>query len=121
LRRIEKQKTKTSAKPFSYRFTKRKRAARFFYFLFWCAASRFLSGYFVNRTRQRFMHNLVRKKLPLKKINGVKTKPNANKLMPAEGEQASQYARSLMEASLDPLVIISPEGKITDVNEAAVK
>jgi len=41
--------------------------------------------------------------------------------MPAEGEQASQYARSLMEASLDPLVIISPEGKITDVNEAAVK
>ena len=32
--------------------------------------------------------------------------------------QASQYARSLIEASLDPLVTISPEGKITDVNEA---
>lgn len=31
---------------------------------------------------------------------------------------ASQYARSLIEASLDPLVTISPEGKITDVNEA---
>lgn len=28
----------------------------------------------------------------------------------------SQYARSLIEASLDPLVTISPEGKITDVN-----
>jgi PAS domain S-box-containing protein len=32
----------------------------------------------------------------------------------------SQYARSLIEASLDPLVTISPEGKITDVNEATV-
>lgn len=29
---------------------------------------------------------------------------------------ASRYARSLIEASLDPLVTISPEGKITDVN-----
>ncbi len=30
----------------------------------------------------------------------------------------SQYARSLIEASLDPLVTINPEGKITDMNEA---
>ncbi len=30
----------------------------------------------------------------------------------------SQYARSLIEASLDPLVTISTEGKITDMNEA---
>jgi PAS domain S-box-containing protein len=36
-------------------------------------------------------------------------------------KQASQYARSLIEASLDPLVTISIEGKITDVNEASVK
>ena len=38
-----------------------------------------------------------------------------------EQKQASEYARSLIEASLDPLVTISPEGKITDVNEASVK
>ena len=38
-----------------------------------------------------------------------------------DDEQASHYARSLIEASLDPLVTISPEGKITDVNEATVK
>jgi PAS domain S-box-containing protein len=38
-----------------------------------------------------------------------------------EQKQASLYARSLLEASLDPLVTISPEGKITDVNEASVK
>ena len=31
------------------------------------------------------------------------------------------YSRSLIEASLDPLVTISPEGKITDVNEAAIR
>ena len=36
-------------------------------------------------------------------------------------KQASQYARSLIEASPDPLVTISPEGKITDVNEASVE
>jgi PAS domain S-box-containing protein len=34
---------------------------------------------------------------------------------------ASQYARSLIEASLDPLVTISADGKITDVNEATTK
>jgi PAS domain S-box-containing protein len=35
--------------------------------------------------------------------------------------KSAQYARSLIEAALDPLVTISPEGKITDVNEATVK
>lgn len=32
--------------------------------------------------------------------------------------QANAYNRSLLEASLDPLVTIGPEGKITDVNAA---
>jgi PAS domain-containing protein len=36
-------------------------------------------------------------------------------------KQAAEYARSLIEVSIDPLVTISPEGKITDVNEATVK
>ncbi len=35
--------------------------------------------------------------------------------------QASRYARSLLEASLDPLVTFSVDGKIMDANEAAVK
>jgi len=34
---------------------------------------------------------------------------------------ASQYSRSLIEASLDPLFTISPDGKITDLNNASVK
>lgn len=33
-------------------------------------------------------------------------------------KQESQYARSLIEASLDPLVTINTQGKITDMNEA---
>jgi PAS domain S-box-containing protein len=33
---------------------------------------------------------------------------------------ASQYSLSLIEASLDPLLTISPRGKITDMNEATV-
>src|ERR1700742_1277091 len=32
--------------------------------------------------------------------------------------QESRYARSLIEASLDPLVTINTAGKITDMNEA---
>ncbi len=33
----------------------------------------------------------------------------------------SLYTRSLIEANLDPLVTISPQGKITDVNEAMIQ
>jgi PAS domain S-box-containing protein len=36
-------------------------------------------------------------------------------------QQQSQYVRSLIEASLDPLITISSKGKITDVNEAMEK
>jgi len=36
-------------------------------------------------------------------------------------ELASQYSRSLIEASLDPLFTINPAGKITDMNNASIK
>jgi diguanylate cyclase (GGDEF)-like protein/PAS domain S-box-containing protein len=36
-------------------------------------------------------------------------------------QTASQYSRSLIEASLDPLVVMSVEGKITDINTATEK
>ncbi|MDN3677636.1 CHASE3 domain-containing protein [Flavobacterium paronense] len=36
-------------------------------------------------------------------------------------ELASQYSLSLIEASRDPLFTISPEGKITDTNQASVR
>jgi PAS domain S-box-containing protein len=38
-----------------------------------------------------------------------------------EARQTFESARSMIESSLDPLVSISPKGKITDVNEATTK
>ncbi len=38
--------------------------------------------------------------------------------MKTNSGKESQYARSLIEASLDPLVTVNTEGKITDMNEA---
>jgi PAS domain S-box-containing protein len=43
------------------------------------------------------------------------------KIAKEEQRIAAAYSRSLIEASLDPLVAISPQGKITDVNEASVE
>ncbi|MBI3071526.1 MAG: PAS domain S-box protein [Deltaproteobacteria bacterium] len=50
----------------------------------------------------------------------------AEKKRPTDGdatpqEPAAPYSRSLIEAIRDPLVIISPEGKISDVNETSIK
>jgi PAS domain S-box-containing protein len=63
----------------------------------------------------------VSNKLHLQKPNFIKTKTNANKQMPSKIEQTSQCVRSLIEASLDPLFTISPEGKITEANKALTK
>lgn len=38
-----------------------------------------------------------------------------------QARSASQHARSLIEASPDPLVTVSREGKVTDVNEATIR
>ncbi|MDR3666106.1 MAG: ATP-binding protein [Ignavibacteriaceae bacterium] len=45
-------------------------------------------------------------------------KEEIKKKMEADLREAFLYNRSLLEASLDPLVTINPEGKITDVNNA---
>jgi PAS domain S-box-containing protein len=46
---------------------------------------------------------------------------SARKQAEDQAHANSLYARSLIEAGLDPMVTISPDGKITDVNEATVK
>ena len=54
-------------------------------------------------------------------LSYLNTRRNAARIadeLTAELRKASGYARSLIEASLDPLVTISVEGKITDVNQA---
>ena len=35
--------------------------------------------------------------------------------------QNARYARKLIEATLDPMITINPEGKIMDVNDAMMK
>jgi len=56
-------------------------------------------------------HDIMKSKRFKEKLH--QTKRNAEKL-------ASQYSLSLIEASLDPLVTINSDGKITDMNEATV-
>ncbi len=68
------------------------------------------------------------KNSPTRTSMNAKTKPPGRNLTGRRQAAGAQnpasyaaYARSLLEASLDPLVTISAEGKITDVNEASVQ
>src|SRR5271165_4644596 len=61
------------------------------------------------------------KPMPRPELRGsAKVKRNIPAGMRAQEalRQASAYNRSLLEASLDPLVTIGPDGKITDANAA---
>jgi len=63
---------------------------------------------------------LANKELALQNIKSIK-QAITNKELEAYNQDIkldSQYSLSLIEASLDPLVTISPKGKITDMNEA---
>ncbi len=51
----------------------------------------------------------------------MSTDISKEKLAEKQLHSAAEYARSLIEASQDPLVTISPEGKITDANEATIR
>lgn len=62
--------------------------------------------------------------IALYKKSVEKLRNRENKLRTKSEEDlklASQYNRSLIEASLDPLVTIGPDGKISDVNKATEK
>ena len=73
----------------------------------------------IRKNEQRFTARLVL--TPRRDLSG---KPIGFLLISkdiSEEIRLTEYARSLIEASLDPLVTISPDGKITDVNEATVR
>ena len=63
---------------------------------------------------------LNKKNIDLKKIN-EELKLKNREIIETREKLLSEYSRSLIEASLDPLFVISPKGKITDINQAAVK
>jgi PAS domain S-box-containing protein len=80
---------------------------------------------YVNDGVERVVHTI---KTPLRDdkgkivgILGVFWDITDRKQMEEQLREASQYARSLLEASLDPLVTIGADGKITDVNTATEK
>ncbi|MFI5180372.1 MAG: PAS domain S-box protein [Thermoanaerobaculia bacterium] len=54
----------------------------------------------------------------ISRVIGVNMDITERRLVEESQRKASTYARSLIEASPDPLVTISPEGRITDVNAA---
>ncbi|MFA9212295.1 MAG: CHASE3 domain-containing protein, partial [Candidatus Methylacidiphilales bacterium] len=54
-------------------------------------------------------------------IRNQKIRNNELEAFTSSQNSMSNYARSLIEASLDPLVTISASGKILDVNEASIK
>ncbi len=69
----------------------------------------------------RFFHQII---FPIKtekgyRIAGLSHDITERKLAEEALRSASLYVRSLIEASLDPLVMINPDGKITDANRAA--
>ena len=74
----------------------------------------------IKRASELFISNkeVLVQSIEIQKQNIVNTElvEKSNK-----AKKASLYSRSLIEASVDPLVTISPEGKITDVNEASIK
>ena len=59
--------------------------------------------------------------LAIEDVSDYRTALNALKELNDQSKLALNYARSLIEVSLDPLVTISADGKITDVNEATIK
>jgi len=79
---------------------------------------------FQNKEKIKRANELVIADIELNFQNKEKEKREiANKELEAlsySAKLASQYSLSLIEASHDPLVTISPEGKITDMNQATV-
>ncbi|MES2565842.1 MAG: ATP-binding protein [Bacteroidota bacterium] len=80
---------------------------------------------FQNKEKEKRAAELVIAEIELVFQNKEKEKREiANKELEAlsySAKLASQYSLSLIEASRDPLVTISPKGKITDMNHATAK
>ncbi|MFN8595625.1 MAG: PAS domain S-box protein [Anaerolineae bacterium] len=70
---------------------------------------------------RRYVHAIGKADLEHRRIYGFFQDVTARKHAEAALRELSRYNRSLIEVSLDPLVTIGWDGKITDVNAAAEK
>ena len=64
--------------------------------------------------------NVQERTIQLRKVNDLLREKNLE-VIETNAKLLSEYSRSLIEASLDPLITISSEGIITDLNEAFSK
>jgi len=71
------------------------------------------------RIIERTIHPVLDGRKKVKQLAIYSRDITEQRLAEADSRNAMIYARNLIEASLDPLVTISPEGKIIDANKAA--
>lgn len=71
------------------------------------------------RIIERTIHPVLDGRKKVKQLAIYSRDITEQRLAEADSRNAMIYARNLIEASLDPLVTISPEGKIMDANKAA--
>ncbi|MCZ7400962.1 MAG: ATP-binding protein [Candidatus Methanoperedens sp.] len=78
-----------------------------------------LQGNLLQKAHAELEHRVEERTAELKNANELLLHDiYERKLAEEKLHEASRYTRSLIEVSLDPLVTISPEGKIKDVNTA---
>ncbi|MDO9553409.1 ATP-binding protein [Rhodonellum sp.] len=75
----------------------------------------------LQKDQNRLLEKTVKIRTKKLKRTNKELKSKNQELIIAKEKLMSEYSRSLIEASLDPLITISPDGKITDVNEAMAK
>ena len=69
--------------------------------------------------KEELEKSVEKRTLELKEAN-KKLELQKNEIIEGKEKLLTEYSRSLIEASLDPLVTINPEGKVTDMNQATV-
>jgi len=69
--------------------------------------------------KEQLEESVTKRTFQLREAN-KKLEQKQQELFIAKEKLLTEYSRSLIEASLDPLVTINPEGKVTDMNQATV-
>ncbi|MBK9530894.1 MAG: PAS domain S-box protein [Chitinophagaceae bacterium] len=72
------------------------------------------------RRQKEELEKAVEKRTAELQEANTELKQKHQELFIAREKLLTEYSRSLIEASLDPLVTINPEGKITDMNQATI-
>ena len=69
---------------------------------------------------ENFLEKTVESRTKELEIKNIELRKKNREVEDSKLKLLSEYSRSLIEASLDPLIVISPKGRITDMNQAAI-